>query len=69
MKFEILATDGAARRATLTLAHDSVHTPVFMPVGTYGTVKAMSARGAARRSARRSCSATPSTCGCARGST
>ena len=33
---------GAARRARLTLAHGSVETPVFMPVGTYGTVKAMS---------------------------
>ncbi|OGA96920.1 MAG: tRNA guanosine(34) transglycosylase Tgt [Betaproteobacteria bacterium RIFCSPLOWO2_12_FULL_66_14] len=42
MKFELLARDGAARRARLTLAHGEVHTPVFMPVGTYGTVKAMS---------------------------
>ena len=42
MKFELLATDGAARRATLTLAHGVVQTPAFMPVGTYGTVKAMS---------------------------
>jgi queuine tRNA-ribosyltransferase len=41
MKFELLATDGAARRGTLTLAHGVVETPVFMPVGTYGTVKAM----------------------------
>jgi queuine tRNA-ribosyltransferase len=41
MKFDLLATDGAARRGTLTLAHGSVETPVFMPVGTYGTVKAM----------------------------
>ena len=41
MRFELLTTDGAARRGTLTLAHGVVHTPVFMPVGTYGTVKAM----------------------------
>ena len=42
MKFELLASDGAARRGRLTLAHGGVETPVFMPVGTYGTVKAMS---------------------------
>ena len=41
MKFDLLKTDGAARRGTLTLAHGTVETPVFMPVGTYGTVKAM----------------------------
>jgi queuine tRNA-ribosyltransferase len=41
MKFELLATDAAARRGTLTLAHGNVQTPAFMPVGTYGTVKAM----------------------------
>ncbi|MBK6676323.1 MAG: tRNA guanosine(34) transglycosylase Tgt [Rhodocyclaceae bacterium] len=41
MKFELLATDGAARRGTLTLAHGTIETPVFMPVGTYGSVKAM----------------------------
>ncbi|MEO8157040.1 MAG: tRNA guanosine(34) transglycosylase Tgt [Betaproteobacteria bacterium] len=41
MKFEILATDGLARRGRLTLAHGDVRTPVFMPVGTYGSVKAM----------------------------
>ncbi len=42
MKFELLATSGAARHGRLTLAHGSLETPVFMPVGTYGTVKAMS---------------------------
>ena len=42
MNFELLATDGAARRGTLTLAHGVAPTPTFMPVGTYGTVKAMS---------------------------
>jgi queuine tRNA-ribosyltransferase len=41
MKFDLLATSGAARRGRLTLAHGVVETPVFMPVGTYGTVKAM----------------------------
>ena len=40
--FKISATDGAARRGTLTLTHGVVETPAFMPVGTYGTVKAMS---------------------------
>jgi queuine tRNA-ribosyltransferase len=40
--FRVLATDGAARRGRLTLAHGEVDTPAFMPVGTYGTVKAMS---------------------------
>ena len=39
--FQLLATDGAARRGRLTLPHGTVETPVFMPVGTYGTVKAM----------------------------
>ncbi len=42
MNFELLATDGAARRGRLALAHGVVDTPVFMPVGTYGSVKAMS---------------------------
>jgi queuine tRNA-ribosyltransferase len=41
MKFEISATDGAARRGRLTLPHGTVETPAFMPVGTYGTVKGM----------------------------
>jgi queuine tRNA-ribosyltransferase len=41
MQFDLLKTDGAARRGTLTLAHGQIQTPVFMPVGTYGTVKAM----------------------------
>ncbi len=41
MKFELLKTDGAARRGTLTFNRGTVQTPAFMPVGTYGTVKAM----------------------------
>jgi len=42
MKYELLATDGAARRGRLTLNHGTVETPAFMPVGTYGTVKGIS---------------------------
>ena len=42
--FELLKTDGAARRGQLTLQHGIVQTPIFMPVGTYGAVKAMSPR-------------------------
>ena len=41
MQFEVLATQGHARRGKLTLNHGVVNTPVFMPVGTYGSVKAM----------------------------
>ena len=37
--FDILHTEGHARRGRLTLNHGVVETPVFMPVGTYGTVK------------------------------
>ena len=42
MDFSVSHTDHAARRGILTLAHGTVQTPAFMPVGTYGTVKAMS---------------------------
>lgn len=42
MKFTLHTTSGAARRGTLDLAHGKLETPAFMPVGTYGTVKAMS---------------------------
>ena len=41
LRFERLASDGAARRGRLHLARGTVDTPAFMPVGTYGTVKAM----------------------------
>ena len=41
LRFELEACDGAARAARLHLQHGVVETPVFMPVGTYGTVKAM----------------------------
>jgi queuine tRNA-ribosyltransferase len=39
----ILATDGAARTGVLRTAHGDITTPAFMPVGTAGTVKAMTA--------------------------
>jgi queuine tRNA-ribosyltransferase len=39
VRFENVATDGAARRGRLHLARGLVETPAFMPVGTYGTVK------------------------------
>ncbi len=42
MRFRVLRTDGAARLGRLELAHGTVETPAFMPVGTYGAVKAMS---------------------------
>ncbi|MCC7200564.1 MAG: tRNA guanosine(34) transglycosylase Tgt [Gammaproteobacteria bacterium] len=41
MRFDLLGTSGAARRGRLHLARGTVETPAFMPVGTYGTVKAM----------------------------
>ena len=39
LTFELLKTEGHARRGTLRLNHGKVQTPIFMPVGTYGTVK------------------------------
>jgi queuine tRNA-ribosyltransferase len=42
MKFTLTHRDGQARRGELELAHGRVQTPAFMPVGTYGSVKAMS---------------------------
>ena len=41
MKFAVTHRDGEARRGVLELAHGRVETPAFLPVGTYGTVKAM----------------------------
>ncbi|MCB2264058.1 MAG: tRNA guanosine(34) transglycosylase Tgt [Candidatus Thiosymbion ectosymbiont of Robbea hypermnestra] len=41
MRFELTARDGAARRGRLILDRGEIETPAFMPVGTYGTVKAM----------------------------
>ncbi|WP_292974867.1 tRNA guanosine(34) transglycosylase Tgt [Nitrosomonas sp.] len=42
MKFQLHCHDQHARRGTLTLAHGTVETPAFMPVGTYGAVKGLS---------------------------
>ena len=41
LKFELLKTDGHARRGRVTVNHGVIETPIFMPVGTYGSVKAM----------------------------
>ncbi len=41
MKFELLHTDGAARRGRMTFPRGVVETPAFMPVGTYGAVKSV----------------------------
>jgi len=39
LAFQLLRSDGLARRGRLTLSHGTVDTPQFMPVGTYGSVK------------------------------
>jgi queuine tRNA-ribosyltransferase len=44
LHFELIKTDGLARRGRLTLNHGVIETPVFMPVGTYGTVKGVMPR-------------------------
>ena len=44
LQFELLKTEGRARRGRLTLNHGVVETPIFMPVGTYGTVKGVTPR-------------------------
>ena len=44
LRFELLATDSAARRGRITLPRGTIETPAFMPVGTYGSVKAMTPR-------------------------
>jgi queuine tRNA-ribosyltransferase len=41
VEFELLKVDGVARRATIKMSRGEIQTPAFMPVGTYGTVKAM----------------------------
>src|SRR5881396_1628527 len=43
-EFHLDATSGPARAGTLTLPHGTVRTPLFMPVGTQGTVRALSPR-------------------------
>src|SRR3569623_3742379 len=44
LQYELLKTEGHARRGRLTLNHGVVETPIFMPVGTYGTVKGVTPR-------------------------
>jgi queuine tRNA-ribosyltransferase len=44
LQFELLKTEGLARRGRMTLNHGVVQTPIFMPVGTYGTVKGVTPR-------------------------
>jgi queuine tRNA-ribosyltransferase len=44
LSFDVLKTEGLARRGRLTLNHGVVQTPIFMPVGTYGTVKGVMPR-------------------------
>ena len=41
MRFDLLVTDGGARRGRVGFRRGVIETPAFMPVGTYGTVKAM----------------------------
>ncbi|MGB5506769.1 MAG: tRNA-guanine transglycosylase, partial [Sulfurovum sp.] len=43
MEFQIDKTDGKARACTIKTAHSTIKTPVFMPVGTVGAVKALDA--------------------------
>ena len=45
--FDTIAVDGRARAGRLSLAHGTVDTPIFMPVGTAATVKAMRPRDVA----------------------
>src|SRR5258708_2548202 len=47
LAFELLCSDGLARRSRITTAHGTVETPAFMPVGTAGTVKAMTPQSVA----------------------
>ena len=50
-EFRLHASEGAARAGTLTLPHGQVQTPAFMPVGTHGVVRGLSARDVARTGA------------------
>lgn len=47
LKYQLIATQNKARRGILTTAHGQVNTPAFMPVGTVGTVKAMTVEAVA----------------------
>ena len=44
LSFTLKTTSGQARRGEITTAHGVIQTPIFMPVGTYGTVKGMPPR-------------------------
>ena len=46
--FELIAQDGSARAGLLHTPHGDIKTPIFMPVGTQATVKALTPRPAAR---------------------
>ena len=64
--FQLLKTEGKARRGVFTCAHGTVQTPVFMNVGTQGAIKGGAQRGGpARPSAVRSSFPTPTICICA----
>ena len=52
MKFEVRQTDGRARRGRMIFGRGVVDTPAFMPVGTYGTVKALTPEEVCTRSLR-----------------
>ncbi|MGH8091677.1 MAG: tRNA guanosine(34) transglycosylase Tgt [Rudaea sp.] len=51
MQFQLLATDGSARRGRVTFPRGTIETPAFMPVGTYGSVKGMTPRSVAETGA------------------
>ena len=55
LQFDLLKTDPTshARRGTVTLNHGKVQTPIFMPVGTYGTVKGVMPRSLEEMGAQR----------------
>ena len=65
LNFDLIKTEGHARRGRLTLNHGVVETPIFMPVGTYGTVKGVMPRSLEEMGAQ-IILATPFTCGCVR---
>ena len=55
MQFQLIASDGAARRGRLDFPRGSIQTPAFMPVGTYGSVKGMLPRDIEAKIGRASC--------------
>ncbi len=67
LSFEVVARDGRARAGVLTTPHGPVETPVFMPVGTAGAVKAVTRPRPPGSRARRSSSRTPTTSCCVPG--